>query len=248
METKNNIKNITLKDILNIFRQRIWVIILVAIVTAAGIYTVNTATYKPQYSSTATMYILRQPNEEISAGDVASDFSLALKVINDCSYFLKGHTVLDSVISELSLDMDYKQLYNNIAVYNPTNTRILEVTFFADSPELAKRIVDMICREGVETINNTMGFNQINLHEFGAVNPEPSNKTSVLIYLIFGILAAALTYLIFIIIYLVDDTIKTEEDIEKYLGLSILGDIPNADSVKKKGYGYGRKKQYRAKF
>jgi hypothetical protein len=51
---------------------------------------------------------------------------------------------------------------------------------------------------------------------------------------------------IFLFIFLLDDRIRTEEDIERYLGLSILGDIPNIDDVKNKKKGYYKYKGYGA--
>ena len=96
-------------------------------------------TFVPQYASTATLYILRQA-DGATASDASSDFSLALKVVNDCTYLLKSHTVLDEVISSLNLDMEYEDLYDCVSTSNPEDTRILEVTVKA-SMSLEQRIL-----------------------------------------------------------------------------------------------------------
>ena len=83
-----------------------------------------------------------------------------------------------------------------------------------------------------------MGFQQINLYEYGTLNDKPCNTTSMTTYMLVGMIAAVLVYSIYLIIYLLDDRIRTEEDIERYLGLSVLGDIPNADDKKSHQYGY----------
>ena len=44
------------------------------------------------------------------------------------------------------------------------------------------------------------------------------------------LLAAAVV----LIVYLTNDTVKTPEDVEKYLGLSVLGTIPNSSKKGKK--------------
>lgn len=75
-------------------------------------------------------------------------------------------------------------------------------------------------------------------NEYGTLNDKPCNTTSMTTYMLVGMIAAVLVYSIYLIIYLLDDRIRTEEDIERYLGLSVLGDIPNADDKKSHQYGY----------
>lgn len=132
-----------------------------------------------------------------------------------------------------------QKTYDCISTSNPEDTRILEVTVKADSPELAKRIVDKICTIGSKRIEDAMGFQQVNLYELGTTDPDPCNSTRMLTFAFAGVVAAVVTYVIFLIIFLLDDRIKTDdENLERYLGLSVLGNIPNADGKKPGKYGY----------
>lgn len=237
MKDNANVRVVMLKDLWEIFVHRLWVMILAAIVVVGGLLLLNRLTFTPAYSSTATLYILRQDNDTTNANS-DSDFSLALKVVNDCDYLLKSHSVLDEVIRELNLDIDYESLSDSVSTSNPENTRILEVSVESDSPRNAKRIVDALCEIGQEKITEAMGFQQVNLYEYGTLNDKPCNTTSMTTYLLAGIITAIAVYAIFLIIFLLDDRIRTEEDIERYLGLSILGDIPNANDKKNHQYGY----------
>lgn len=244
MDNKTSTRIITLKDLWDIFVHRLWIIALAALMAVIAVFAANKLTFEPRYASTATMYILRQSDQEISSSEASNDFSLALKVVNDCDYFLKSHTVLDAVSKELDLEIEYEDLYDSISTANPQDTRILEVTVEADSPKLAKKIVDSICMIGAESINNAMGYEQVNLYELGVLDDEPCNELSLLVYFIVGAVIAVLVYSIFFMKFLLDDTIKTDEDIDRYLGLSILGDIPDANASHKKGYGYRKGHKY----
>ena len=155
-----NIRVVTVKDLWYIFVYRLWVMALAAVVAVGGLFIINRVTFVPAYSSTATLYILRQ-NEATATGNSDSDFSLALKVVNDCDYLLKSHSVLDEVIQELNLETDYKTLSKSVSTSNPENTRILEVTVESDSPENAKRIVDAICEIGQEQIQRRWDSNRL---------------------------------------------------------------------------------------
>lgn len=237
MEQQTNVRIITLKDIWSIFVRRFWLMALAAFAAVGSMFLVIRLTFVPKYESTATLYILKQDEKE-SSNNASDDFSLALKVVSDCDYLLKSHSVLDEVIDELGLTASYQELSRSISTSNPENTRILEVTVTSDSPQEAKRIVDSVCTVGAEKIEEAMGFKQVNLYELGILNNNPCNVTGLMSYLLVGIIAAILVYTIFLLAFLLDDRIHTEEDIERYLGLSMLGDIPNANDSKKGRYGY----------
>lgn len=243
----NNMKVIALSDLWGIFLHRLWIILLVTILAVAVVFTSVSMTFVPKYNSVATLYILQQ--SQTNPDKDYEDFNLALKVVNDCTHLIKSHSVLDEVIRNLNLSIPYKELYNSITITNPTDTRILEVAVESSTPHSAKIIVDEICTVGTWKITEAMGFEQVNFYEKGVINTNPCNEPSTLLFVIIGFIAAILTYSIFLISYILDDKIRTDEDIKNYLGLSILGDIPNFDNTKKKKYGgkYYRSRYYQGK-
>ena len=226
----------TLIDLWKIFVRWLWAIVLAAVIVVSCMAAFVSATFRPIYSSVATLYVLRQENS-LNESNI-EDFSLALNVVNDCTYLLKSHAVLDEVIEQLSLNIPYEQLSRMITTSNPTNTRILEVRVAASSPEEAKMIVDCVCKVGSQRIEEAMGFKQVNLYEYGTLEKEPSNRGSRTTYLLAGLFAAIFTYLLFVIYSLFDTSLHTDEEIEELLGVSIIGDIPNADTHKSRHYGY----------
>lgn len=240
MDKKMHIRLITLSDLWDIFLHRWWIILIGAVLAVAILFTVFTLTFVPEYESVATLYILKQNDSQSGSNNNSSeDFSLALKVVNDCNHLLKGHSVLDKVIENLDLDMTYDQLYKAITVTNPSDTRILEVKVESESPELSKRIVDEICTVGTDKIEEAMGFQQVNLYELGIINNEPCNKLGLAAYILVGIGVAIAIYTVFLVRFILDDNIRTDEEIERHFHLSILGDIPDStESEKKKGKYY----------
>ncbi|MBQ0102273.1 MAG: hypothetical protein KBT31_05720, partial [Firmicutes bacterium] len=66
------------------------------------------------------------------------------------------------------------------------------------------------------------------------------------VYLLAGLVTAFLTYAVFFLIFILDDSISTNEEIEKELGLFVLGEVPNFNEEVKSKYGYGEygKKYY----
>jgi len=251
MEEQTNLKTIALKDLWDIFVKRAWVMILAALVAGGAFFGINKLTWEAEYSSKATLYILSTKEEGTTSSGLSTDIAVASKIINDCTHFLKSHKVIDEVIAALDIDVadsersaKIKDIASKISTNNPTDTRFLEVTVSAKTPEEAKVIVDAICEIGSYEINETLGIKQVNLYEHGILNEEPSNKTSLTTYILVALVAAVLVYGIFFIRFMLDDSIWTDDEIDKYLGLSVLGDIPDANSTRRKGYGYGRYGRY----
>jgi capsular polysaccharide biosynthesis protein len=240
MNQNSNDRIVTLRDLWNILRQRIVILAAVALLVASFGYLLAQLTYEPVYSSTATLYILRDSEHgDYSIGEANTEYALALKVVNDCTYMLKSRSVVDQVIADLDLETTYEVLSANISTNNPTSTRVLEVTVQAGTAKDAKAVVDSICTIGENKIAEAMGYDQVNVYEKGTLPKRPSNPVSILLYAIIGMAAAAVVYVWFVVAFLMDDRIRTEEDIQRYLGLSILGDIVNVYDEHKNRHGYG---------
>lgn len=244
MDHQERERTISLTELWDVFLRRLWIILLAAVVAAGGTALYVNLTFVPQYASTATLYILRQ-HESAGNNATATDFSLALNVVNDCTYLLKSHSVLDQVIGELELECSYHNLYHSISARNPEDTRILEVTVVSDTPEQAKAIVDRLCEIGAEKVMDAMGFRQLNLYEYGTLGQEPCNRTSAVTYSSVAVLTAMITYAACLLWYVLDDAIRTEEDVERYMGLSVLGDIPHADEEKRRRHENRRAGKHR---
>lgn len=231
------VRSIKVSEMLKLFAKKLWVMILAAMVAIAVVHVIYSTIIPPEYESTATLYILKQGKESDSY-ETSQDFSLALDVVNDCTYLLKSHAVVDKVIDDLGLDVSYKNLSDSISTKNPDNTRILEVTVTSDTSEHAKEIVDAVCNVGANKISKAMGFKQVNIYEYGTKSRVPSNHHGKADYLLVGIIAAILVYSIFLIRYILDDKIRSNDDVSRYLGLSVLGEIPDATENHKHHYGY----------
>ena len=234
MEAAMTDRVITLSDLWEVFIRHLLPIILVALLCMGLLAGYSAVIVEPEYNSTATLYVLKQ-DKTSDYVYTQSDFTLALNVVNDCKYMLKSHTVLDDVIKELGLNMSYKELYDSISTANPDNTRVLEVSVKTPSAQESKRIADCVCRIASEKITAAMGMDQVNIYASGTLEDKPCNLIGLSKYAFTGIAAAVIVYAVYVAAFMLDDRIKTEEDIQKYLGLSVLGEIPNSEDTKRKG-------------
>ncbi len=250
MNKKMTTRQIMLEDLWRILVER-WVwIAVVAVLFTVGMFALDRATFVPQYESTSTLYLLRQESaDDKVASSMVSDFSIGLNVVNDCTHLIKSHSVLDETIESLGLNATYEQLEKSISTFSPEESRVMEVTVVAGSPQAAKAIVDKVCEIGRERIKDAVDFDQVRVFEKGTLEEKPCNVKGMSTFICFGLIAAILMYCFFLTLFLLDDKLYTDEEIERYLGLSVLGDIPSVNDTKSKAkyryyrYGYGVKKK-----
>ncbi len=232
MNSKITLKTISLKDLWNVLRGCFWYVLAAAILVTGATYAYAKYTYVESYSSTAIVYLIDKSEEggEFNLSDFTRDYTIAMKVIPDVKFILTSAKVMNAV----SEDLDYRVYSSSINIENPEETRVLKITATASTPEKAKEIVDSVCTVGSKAIEEMIQYNKMYVYQEGSLNRTPSNSVSLVSYAKFGVIAAAFVFIIFLAMFLFDNYIHTEEDIERYLGLTILGDIPDANAPKKK--------------
>ncbi len=243
MEQNENQVTLSIGDLWAIFTSRFIIIIAAAVFTLLTMLGIAVIKYESEYTSTAMIYLIRQENESAPGNLSSSDFSLALSTVNDCKYLLTSHRVLDSVIEVLGMPVTYSQLKSMITITNPTSSRILEISITAPTPMDAKIIVDELCVIGAESIMNALGMDQVNIIDQGTYSQNPSNSMVTPITPIVTLLVAMIVYGVFVLMHILDDKIKTPDDVEKYLELTVLGVVPTINGEtdgKKYGMKYGK--------
>lgn len=228
MDKKQNGYEIDLLDLWGVFVNHVIPIVLAAVLCVAAMFVYSSFLLTPMYESTATLYILKQDNTEYTQ----SDYTVALNVVNDCTYMITSESVLSKVISDTKLDMSCEQLKHLISTDNPSGTRVIEITVKSDNAVESKRIVDSVCSVAADKISESIGMDSVNVYSKADLQREPCNTFGMKTYALGAIVAAFLVYCLFVVGFVMNDNIKTPEDVEKYLDLVVLGDIPNCNASK----------------
>ena len=234
---------IDLFQLLLALRKKI-VVLLVAVIAGgliAGIYTHFFIT--PVYSSTSMMLVLGNESSDSSL----TDLQIGSQLTQDYSMLITSRTVLQEVIDNLGLDMNYKTLEGNISINNPEDTRVLEITVTNPDPEMAKKIVDELSEVSSEFIGEQMEVVPPKIVEEGEVpgsQTSPNMRRNVMMGALVGFALAAG---VIILMTLMDDTLKTEDDIERYLGIPNLATVPDRKDYISESHSDSRKKKKRRK-
>lgn len=219
---QNDEVEIDLLEIFALLKEKIVRICGVGVILAALVAIGTLFIIKPQYESTSKLYIVGESNSIVSLTSLQAGSQLA----QDYIHIVESRPVLEKVISNLNLDMEYEDLLDTITLNNPSDTRILEVTAKTDDPYVAKEIVDEVGKVSADRIKSIMGVEPPTTVEYGHIadkKSSPSLIKNTAVAFIAGIFVSAF---IIVVIYLLNNTISSEEDVEKYLGLNNLGVIP----------------------
>ena len=139
---------------------------------------------------------------------------------------VEGRPVLEQVIENLGLDETYSSLKKKVTLNNPSNSRILEITVRDANPSMAKKIADEIARVSVAFIQQKMDQDAPNIIQKGYSDGEPVSPNTMKNTAIGGVLGMFLAIAVIVVAYLFNDTIMNADDVQKKLGLNVLGTLP----------------------
>ena len=192
----------------------------------------------PQYQSTTKVYILNKQN---ASGSVTySDVQLSATLSKDYEQLVTSRYVIEGVIKELNLDETYESLVGRVSASNATDTRIIAITVTDPDPAQAQRMANSVRDLAAKHITEVMDIEAVNVVDQANLPDSPVSPSISKWTIIGALVGIIISAAVIIIQHLLDDTIKTSEDVEKYLGLSTLalipvneGDIP--DQGRRKG-------------
>lgn len=200
-----------------------WKLILLALVLGGAIaFSVSRFLMVPQYESVAELYVLSKSTSITSLADIQAGANLT----NDYMVVVKGRPVLEQVIINLNLNETYQSLSNKVTLENPTNSRILRITVRDENPQMAKKIADEIAKVSAAFIAAKMDQDAPSTIQYGYSDGQPVSPNILKNTAIGVLLGGFLTVAIIVIAYLFNDTIMSAEDVEKKLGLNVLGTLP----------------------
>lgn len=222
---------IDFSEILGALLKKAHIIFLSGIVVALLAFIGTKLFITPMYTSETKVYVLSKSDG--AAGVTTSDLQAGSYLTKDYSELVTSRTVMEQVIALLNLDMKPEELMDMISVESATDSRILTIKVENEDPKKAKEIADAV-REAVSVqITEIMDADAVNTVQKADLPDEPSSPSTMKNTLIGGILGLFLAIAAVVLVTLLDDTVKTPEDVEKYLGLNTLTSIPIVDGAKK---------------
>lgn len=230
---ENSVKNndeieIDLRQIFVVIMSKIVIILLVGVIFGLVAFIGSKLFIKPVYQSQTSLYVL---NKQTQGTTTLSDLQSSTQLTKDYMILVKSRTVTEKVISDLNLDITNEELAKKISVSTPSDSRVLEITVSSNDQYEAKRIADKVAEISADSICDIMQIEKVNVFEEANIPQYPSSPNCLKNAIIAFLLGLVIAIAVVVVRFIMNDTINTSEDIEKYLGISTLALIPLSEDL-----------------
>ncbi len=224
-------EGVDLGEILHALLSKVLWILLAAIIFAAGAFGYTKLMVTPVYNSTITIYF--NHDNMSSAGDI----TIATYYAQDYAKLIKKRPVLERAIDDLGLDMTYGELASRINVAIEEQSRVLDITVTDADPATAKKIADGVATATKQMMEELMGGERAIIWGDASLPNAPVSPSAARNAILAAFVGVVLAAAVVIVIYLYDDKLRTAENIEKTLGLTVFASIPSqlADAASSDG-------------
>lgn len=218
-------------DLLELFWALVdkWKVILLAMLVGALLMSAyHVFLKKPSYQADASIFITS--NESVIS---VSDLQISSELTEDYAKIIKSRNVLKQVIKELDLNMNFKQLSNLVTVTNPQDSHIITITVTCGDVELCRDIANSLMNTGIDRIYQVIGSSEptvIDYSEAEAVEEVTSGLTKDAA--IGALLGIVLACGLVVVRFMMDTTLKTEDDVRKNLHMPVLAVVPYYEEKK----------------
>ena len=232
-------EEIDLKELLNLFWVKKWVIIIILIVFIIAGYFYTTEFIVPEYTSTTKLVLATMNNNVSQANNGAistTDITINTNLVSTYSELVTSKRVLSEVISDLDItDITEDELRKKINVTTKKNTEIIEISVTSTDSLFAKNVANEIADVFIKTTNEIYKIENLHVVDVAEVSEIPSNINHVKDIAMFLIVGLGISCLYVFLVNALDTTIKSAEEIENNYKVPVLVSIPNYDnSVTKK--------------
>lgn len=231
-------EELDLKDLFNIFwSKKSQILLIIAIFIVIG-FMYSYIFLTPKYQASTSILLAKSNTSQSSDGTTitANDLTLNQKLVSTYSELLKTETVLNQVISNLGINKTVEDLQQNISVSAKDDTEIIEIKVVDVDAKEAQKIANETAQVFISKIAKEY-YNMDNVYVVDEAKEEtaPYNINHVKDLAIFAIIGFVIASIYVLILNMLDTTVKSKEDVEKKLNLTVLTTMPLCNFGQTKG-------------
>ena len=138
----------------------------------------------------------------------------------------KSRTVLEEVIKDSGIDISIGQLREKVDVSLVKDTEIIQIKVEDHDPETAAHLANSIASAFSDQVIRIMNVENVQVIDEAIPQRNPVKPRKQLNIAISMVLGTMIGVFVAFVLEFLDTSIKTPEDVEKYLGLPVIGSIP----------------------
>ena len=176
---------------------------------------------------TFTTLIVGKPKDYQGENNIEyNDIILNQRLVSTYGEIVKMRVVADKVIDNLKLPISYSEFGNKVSVELVQDTEIIKLKVVDEDPVLAADIANETAEVFMDSVKDIMLVENVQVIDKAQVPKNPVSPRPLLNMAIAGVLGIMIGIFIAFLLEFLDDTIETENDVEKKLELPVIGIIP----------------------
>ncbi len=215
-------KQLSLKETFQILWERKSTLILITAIFMVLGYIYSAFIITPKYMSFTTLVL----TESVESGTETIGNILNSKTISTYNKLIKSNSIIRQIISRLGIKDSEESIKKNISVTTESDTEILKIKVENEEPQKAADIANETAVVFAEELKRLYGIDNVHTVDLAEVSSQPSNINYAKTIIVFGIVALILSAVYILTPIMLDNTIKTVEDVEKNINIPVLASIP----------------------
>lgn len=215
---------INMKDLFKLILRKWWILIICMIVICSVTFIWTNYYTVPVYLSSTTLYVGKNIGSE---GIQSSDLNLGSNLILDYRELAKSKLVANEVINDMGLvNINAVSLAKRIEVIQINESRVIKISVKDSDPQIAMELTNKVAEVFQKKIIQIMQVENVQIIDKAELELSPISPNKNLNYMIGIILGFVIGIVTILLIEYFDNTIKTTDDVQKYLNLPVIGNIP----------------------
>lgn len=230
---QNQEREIDLAELFGALRPYILHVVLVALICGMLSFLYTKLLVKPVYESSASIVVNNRRNDE---GFVTTDeLNSARNLANLYAIVIKSDSVMTPVLDTVNVDLTSQQLADKVSVSSVNNTSVIRIAVTDTDPNMALKYVEEIVDVAPEVIVDKVEAGSVSVISEASLPADPISPNTMMNVLIATVLGAMAIIGFVLLRYFLDRSVKSEEELERILGLPVISVIPSLESLRGKG-------------
>ena len=228
---------LSLKDLLDVMRRRLWVILLTALVLTGLTLGYTLFFQTPEYKASIKILIGQKQGGDAGSSNLGANVQGLQDVTATMAEAVGARSVADGVIQQQKLSMSPGDLLKNLTAEQSATTQFVDVTYTDPDPQRAAQIANAVGEQFSKKVSQVSTGTGITAKVWeSAVPPQSPSSPKPLLYGALALVLGAILgiFLAFLLEYL-DDSWRSPEEVEQVSGVPTFGVIPGFKIPKSKG-------------
>ena len=218
--------NLTVIDVAKMLHRRLWALVLAFFIGAIVFFSYSSYIIAPEYTSAGSLYV-NNMRDKISENVNMSDMATSQMLVWTYIELLKSNTFTDKVAELSELGYTGADIRAMVEMKPKNETEIMEISAVAKNPEHAQIIIDTILDNAPEEIDRIIQGGSVVIIDRASYPTEPSGPNIVLNTIIGAIVMTILAAAVIVLLEIIDNRVKDEDELVKLYELPVLGAIPD---------------------